>query len=160
VSLFCAWVRIAQTCPLTAAQRRLVNPRAALRSVGAVVVVVACKAHAHRPLLFSLACGLRGALYYRKGTGCLYNANVLLTCACSAVMCFISVRVLALTSPAHTIPFFCWGAGAHGGWRCCTVHCATQHALSCRSARVYILTVQRRGAAHGHGIARTLRPGM
>ena len=67
-----AWVRIAQTCPLTAAQRRLVNPRAALRSVGTVVVVVACKAHAHRPPLFSLACGLRGALYYRKGTGCLY----------------------------------------------------------------------------------------
>ena len=50
----------------------LVNPRAALRSVGTVVAVVACKAHAHRPLLFSLACGLRGALYYRKGTGCLY----------------------------------------------------------------------------------------
>jgi hypothetical protein len=50
----------------------LVNPRAALRSVGTVVVVVACKAHAHRPILFSLARGLRGALYYRKGAGCLY----------------------------------------------------------------------------------------
>ena len=58
----------------------LVNPRAALRSVGTVVVVVACKAHAHRPILFSLARGLRGALYYRKGAGCLYyciiNINI------------------------------------------------------------------------------------
>ena len=134
-------------------------PRAALRSVGTVVAVVACKAHAHRPLLFSLACGLRGALYYRKGTGCLYYCiiNNMRMQRCNVLYQYQGPGT-DFARPHNTI--FLLGSGC--AWRMEVLHRTLYHTARTimQETRVYILTVQRRGAAHGHGIARALRLGM